>query len=169
MKVNVRDGQKFTRTNKVLCDVCARILLAKDAILIKDKHNRYNGMLVCPEDYTAAQPQDSIRAIREHPLTYTDRVRPPQVEDYVTSNVTSRPSAPKLLDYAGGALVWQGPDLPYGRIIGYQVTRDSIVVVGDTGNQALYYDGDELTSGTFTVSAINEAGFGDESNEVVIV
>ena len=67
---------------------------------------------------------------------------------------------------ASVALTWDEPASPAGAIVGYQISRDGVIIVGNTGNtNATYTDMSAVngTAYTYTISAINEFGTGTAS------
>lgn len=180
----------------VKCDVCDKKLRAKDAVLITDKYNLLNGMLVCPEDADKTNPRTYIRARKERTVRNPKLIRPEgedtfshindesDVETGGPSAIGSRlPTAPQYLTIISGAygateLQWLGPIIPGSApISGYKIERESpvgggfSVIEADTNSVASYYKDTTTLSSTiynYRVSAITDVGTGSPSNEASI-
>ena len=60
----------------VICDVCSKKIKASESRL------RWDGLLVCPEDFETRQPQDFVRAKTDKITVPITRPRPPDVFKY---------------------------------------------------------------------------------------
>lgn len=179
----------------ILCDVCGRKIRSKDAVLIKDKFNLLNNMLVCKEDNDETNPQQYIKSVRERQIDNpafirsegTDREvfasEPSEIETPDPSDPVGRTaSAPRYLVVIGATassveLQWMGPlDSGSSAPCGYQIERESPVGGGfntliTTTTPALYYNDTTVSASTqynYRVSVSNTAGIGDASNEAAI-
>lgn len=188
--INGYPGPNF---HYVLCDICGRKLRARDAILVNDKYNYQNNMLVCPEDVDEVNPQIYIRAKRERHIENPRLIRPEPEHEFVfidsaseiesgdTSNESGdTPGAPRYLSILSVSsdeieLQWVGPiDSGGSGISGHKIERESPVdggfstLVSDTESVAGYYKDTGLTASTtynYRVTAINRNGAGTASNE----
>ena len=164
----------------VICDVCGRKIRRKDAILIKDKYNTQNNLLVCKQDADKTNPQSIPYTVKERPIADPKSIRVEQPDTYTEEQATRVPGAPKNLKAKTGhfsnqvELTWEGPDDGgSSRITGYQITRSSpqympqVVILSSTnGDVTAYTDttADIDTLYTYQISAINSAGVGEPSN-----
>lgn len=179
----------------VICDVCGFKLRAKDCVLVSDKYNYLNNMLVCKKDYEESNPQDRIKAVRERQISNPKMIRvesanrygfasePDEIETADASDPTGRvASAARELTVIGASdsfveLQWQGPlDSGSSPATGYKIERESPVGGGfstlvTTSSPAQYYKDTTVSSGTqynYRVSIVNDAGIGATSNEASI-
>lgn len=177
----------------VLCDICGKKMRAKDTVLIKDKYNYHNNLLVCPEDADETNPQTYIRAAKEKQINNPKIIRSEGTDQFVFISSTSEiengdsnnpagrnPGVPKYLISIGATssqieLQWIGPDdSGSSAICGYKIERESPIgggfstLVSDTQSVATYYKDTSVSSSTqynYRVSAINRNGTGSASNE----
>ena len=177
----------------VLCDVCGKKMRGKDAVLIKDKFNLLNNMLVCKADADETNPQTYLKAKRERQIGNPQFIRSEGEDNFVfissaseieggdTSDPTGRnPGEPRYLTIFAASdttieLQWLGPlDSGSSAPCGWKIERESPVgngfsdVTADTGTPAMYYKDTGLTASTqynYRVSAVNTNGTGDPSNE----
>lgn len=63
----------------VICDVCGKKTRFKDTVLIRDKYNYQNGLLVCKKDADKTNPQSYLRAKKERPNPKSTRGEGPDV------------------------------------------------------------------------------------------
>lgn len=63
----------------VICDICGRKVRYKDTMLIKDKYNFQNGLVVCLRDVDKTNPQAYLRARKERPNPKITRGEGPDV------------------------------------------------------------------------------------------
>lgn len=180
----------------VLCDVCGKKMRAREGVLIQDKYNTLNGLFVCKKDADETNPQQYIRSIPERQISNPALIRSEgpnqfvfinnadEIEDGDTSNPSGTvPSVPKHLTVIGASssfveLQWLGPDSAgTGAISGWKIERESPVgggfstLVSDTATVAMYYKDETVSASTqynYRVSAINNAGTGNPSNEASI-
>ena len=179
----------------VLCDVCGRKIRAKDAVLITDKYNLLNNMLVCKADADETNPQQYVKAVRERQIDNPRYIRsegtdrsvfasePDEIENADSSDPTGRTaSAPKYLVIIGASssqieLQWLGPDdAGSSAPTGYKIERESPTGDGfstlvTTSTPAQYYKDTTVSTSTqynYRVSVVNIAGAGDTSNEAAI-
>ncbi len=164
----------------VICDVCGRKIRRKDAILIKDKYNTQNNLLVCKQDADKTNPQSIPYTVKERPIADPKSIRVEQPDTYTAEQATRLPGAPRNLKAKAGhfsnqvELTWEGPiDGGSSRITGYQITRSDpqympqVVILDSTdGDVTAYTDAtaDIDTLYTYQISAINSAGVGEPSN-----
>ena len=164
----------------VICDICGRKVRQKDTVVIRDRYNLQNNLVVCKEDADKPNPQLRPFYVRERQLPNPKYVRGDVADQYLSYTSTQVPSAPRLLNVTNEALsqqimlTWQGPDnCGDSQIIGYRVTRaqpqlsTQFIVISDT----LSYDtfcfdttGIIGTYYTYQVAAINAAGVGPYSS-----
>lgn len=67
----------------VICDVCGKKMRARDSVLITDKYNYLNNMLVCKEDADKTNPQDQIKAVRERQIDNPKYIRTEGGDNFV--------------------------------------------------------------------------------------
>ena len=180
----------------VICDVCGRKLRQNQTVLIKDKHNLLNNMLVCKKDADKTNPQSYVRAVKEHQIDSPKLIRSEGADQFVfasevdeiytadASDPTGRaPEVPRLLFIAGATasqveLRWFGPeDSGSSAIKGYKIERESptgggfSTVTSDTQSVATYYKDTTVSASTqynYRVSAINDYTTGSVSNSAAI-
>lgn len=177
----------------VLCDVCGIKLRAKDAVLVKDKYNYQNNLLVCPEDRDKTNPQSYLKARQEKQLENVKFVRgetedrfvfidsPSEIEGGDTSNPTGRAPQDVPVNVKATAdsstsveLNWRYTGDPGSDpISGYKIERESpegggfSTIVADTGFPSLRYVDTGLSANTeynYRLSAINRVGTGSASD-----
>ena len=173
----------------VQCDVCGFKIRAKDAILVKDKWNLQNGLVVCKADADKPNPQLRWKAKPERDFRNPQMIRPD--DEPISENFTSNPahietgssssigsrtaSAARyfgILSAEAGdtALIWISP-LSSGSapITGYKIERESPVGGGfstinsNTGSGANYYVDTTTSPGTvynYRVTPITVVGEG---------
>ena len=197
MSINLphRNGYPGNGYYYVLCDVCGSKIRAKDAILIKDKYNLLNGMLVCKHDADLTNPQQYIKSFRERQIDSPSLIRsegtdrfvfasePDEIETADASDPTGRTAgAPKHLVIIGATssqieLQWLGPDDSGSSApTGYKIERESPTGNGfstlvTTTTPALYYKDTSVSASTqynYRVSVVNDAGTGSASNEAAV-
>lgn len=163
----------------VICDICGRKVRQKDTVLVNDRYNLQNKLIVCKMDLDKRNEQIRLASVRENPTPNPAYLRPEQPFRYVPDSGTRLPSAPRDL-YAQASvitnrvyLIWSGPDnLGDGRLIGFQINRAEpqfsypFVIVENTNSPAMYYD--DITSNlnsnyTYQVAAITTSGMGPYS------
>lgn len=76
----------------VICDVCGIKIRAKDAVLIQDKYNLLNNMLVCKADNDQTNPQQYIRAVTERQIDSPKMIRGEGPDNFIENQ-----SDPSLL------------------------------------------------------------------------
>lgn len=180
----------------VICDVCGRKLRQNQTVLIKDKYNLLNNMLVCKKDADKTNPQAYVRAVKERQIDSPKLIRSEGTDQFVfasevdeiytadASDPTGRaPGVPRLLYIAGASstqveLRWFGPeDSGSSAIKGYKVERESptgggfSTVIADTTSVATYYKDTTTSASTqynYRVSAINDYTTGSVSNSAAI-
>ena len=160
----------------VLCDVCGRKVRQRDTVVIRDRYNLQNNLVVCREDADKPNPHLRPLFIRERQLPNPKQVRGDVADKYASYTSTQVPSAPRLLTVTNEALSqqimlsWQGPDnCGDSQIIGYQIVRSNhsnspgTVIIADTlSYNTMAFDTTGVI-GTFygyQVAAINSAGVG---------
>jgi len=172
----------------IICDVCGRKVRARDAVLINDKYNYLNGLLVCKDDADLTNPQTYIRSFRDRQVREPKLLRTEatdqfeyidttaQIEDGDTSDPATgdAPGAPTDLTVEPDSstiviLRWRMDKTSVGssNISGYKIERESpegngfSTVVSNTNSPALYYSDSGLSASTeynYKVSAINSYG-----------
>lgn len=180
----------------VICDVCGKKMRAKDSVLIRDKYNTLNNMLVCKDDADETNPQTYIKSRKERTIRNPRYIRsegtdqrifidtPSQIEDGDTSDPSGRvPSAPRfpsLIELSSSQieLQWLGPlDSGSSAIRGYKIERESPVgggfstLVADTASSAQYYKDTSVSASTqynYRISAINRDGTSTASEEFAV-
>lgn len=80
--------------NNITCDVCSKKIKAGDAKM------RWDGFIVCPDDYEIRQPQDFVRARQDKISVPFSRPIPPEVFTNVVYICTPEGSSA----YAGKAI-----------------------------------------------------------------
>jgi hypothetical protein len=158
----------------VICDICGQKVRRNDTVVVHDKWNTQNGMVVCNRDVDLVNPQtipykrkerliDSTRGIRSQPSnTFAD-----------VPNDNRVPSAPRNLaatgDFSGSyvMLSWEGPlDPGTSSIVGYVVERidgsGNATTFTISGNATFYVDTSASSSSQFQyrIAAVNTAGQG---------
>lgn len=177
----------------VLCDVCGAKIRAREAVLISDKYNLHNQLLVCKRDVDKTNPQSYLKAFVDRQLENPRFVRsegtdqfafisdPSEIETGDLTDPAGRsPGAPRNLvilasPSTGIELLWMGPDdSGSGAIRGYKIERENPVgggfatLTADTQSVATTYTDSTVAASTqynYRVSAINKDGTGDPSNE----
>lgn len=173
----------------VMCAICGGKYRAKDTILINDKYNMLNGMVVCKRDYEETNPLNAIESFRERGIQNPDMIQPEGADRFVfisdpaeittgdLSDPTSRaPGASRFLTFLTSSativeMVWIGPlDTGSDTITGFKIERESPVgggfstIITSTLAPACYYK-DTTTSASTTynyrITAINRAGISD--------
>ena len=172
---------------KVVCDVCGFVVPVTEAVLINDRYNTLNGLLVCKDDVEKTNPQAYRKAIKERPLDDPKTVRPEQPERIVfisdpseiaggdTSDPvpTILPSEPRELSLYNISvttveLLWQGPISPGSSpVSGYKIERENpkgggfSTVLESTESVASYYKDTGLSASTqynYRISTVTRAG-----------
>lgn len=187
-KVHARDGEYY-----VICDVCGKKIRARNAVLIKDKYNLLNNMLVCKKDADKTNPQQYIKSFKERQIADPRMIRSEGTDQFVfissaseieTGDLTDptgrSPGVPRNLESIGATsttinLHWFGPeDTGSSAIQGYKIERESPVgggfstVTANTNSVATTYTDTGLTANTvynYRVSAVNDYTTGSTSNE----
>lgn len=166
----------------VICALCGSKKRAKDCILVNEKYNRLNNLLVCKEDYTPVHPQDIPKVVKERQISNPKLIRDEQADTFSTVTGGRTASAPRELSVIGASdsfveLEWLGPlDPGSSSASGYKIERESPVGGGfstlvTTSSPAQYYKDTTVSSGTqynYRVSIVNDAGIGATSNEASI-
>ena len=67
----------------VVCQVCGFHLRSKEA------RRRWDGLIVCPEDWEARHPQDFVRAVEDYTAA-EGLVSPPSEDEFVYPTCTTR-------------------------------------------------------------------------------
>lgn len=162
---------------KVVCDVCGKEVRQKDAVLIQDKWNKLNSMVVCRQDVEKVNDQIRPIIVRERIVDNIKTIRPVMPEQYVTVDTDTRlPGVPTNVRYSIDSLsgnlyiLWDAPeDGGSSGIIGYSVKRAepqlstySIIESNTNTNSTYYIDGSaDLNSDySYIIAAINSAGTG---------
>jgi hypothetical protein len=168
------------RRHYVICDDCGRKRLSIDTVIVNDKYNLFNGMVICKDHYEKSNPSLWPDRSYERPLQAKDKLRPDQSPQFVAPESTDLlPSIPKNLNSYGDSisntiiLYWDAPDLNgSGGINGYQITRaypqlayQAVINVNTNNPSPSYIDStaNPAQAYTYTVSAINAAGLGPPS------
>jgi len=163
----------------VLCDICGAKVRRNDTIVVRDKYNSQNNMVVCKRDVDKTNPQaipykrkekliDTTRGIRSQPSnTFAD-----------ITNDNRVPSAPRNLaatgDFSGSyvMLTWEGPlDPGTSSIVGYVVERldsaGNATAFTISGSSPFYVDTSSSTSDVYKyrIAAVSTAGQGAYSND----
>lgn len=167
---------------KVICDVCGGQFYRKDTLLIRDKYNFQNGLVVCRQDVDRINEQILPNHIIDHPVSDPASLRPERADSFATNANDDRvPGAPKQLQALAGGVVtpiielfWEGPDdNGSSPIIGYKVVRAYPqggyfeIVIANTNSGASYYadvSSDLSLASAYKVAAINSFGTGAYSN-----
>lgn len=179
----------------VICDVCGVKIRSKDSVLINDKYNLLNNMVVCRKDADETNPQQYIRSVRERQIDVPRMIRsegtdrfvfasePSEIENADSSDPTGRTAgSPRHLTVIGASassveLVWYGPDdSGSSGPTGYKIERESPVGGGfstlvTTTSPAMYYNDTSVEAGTeynYRVSVVNDAGVGSVSNSASV-
>lgn len=195
-KRNYRNSYPGEGYYYIICDVCGKKMRARDGILIKDRYNFFNGLVVCREDADETNPQTYIKAIREKQIDNPKMIRSEQPDRFAfisdadeieTGDLTDptgrTASAPKHLTIIGASssfveLQWLGPEDPgSGTTKYYRIERESptgggfSVLVDMVGSVALYYKDASVVAATqynYRVRMINGTGTSEPSNEAEI-
>lgn len=186
------DGEYY-----VICDVCGFKKRARETVLVNDKYNYLNGMVVCFADYDKTNPQTYIKAKKERGFRNPRKVRiegdydnfrftsdPDDVETNGTFPIAAiLPGKPRYLHIftaTPGAteLQWLGPNLPGSSVIyGYKIERESPLgggfstIEANTQSVATYYKDTTTVASTvynYRVTAINQTGAGPASDPALV-
>lgn len=164
----------------VICDICGRKVHRKDTVLVRDRYNFQNNMVVCFRDVDKVNQQSLPIRIRERLVSDPKTLRPPSPDVSVAvENDDRAPSAPLNLQARASALgtdvelVWTGPaDTGSSPILGYVIARarpqfaHHFVIDSDSGSPATYYKdltADYTLEYSYKIAAFNSFGTGPYS------
>lgn len=194
--INISNGLTHPGSgyNYTICDICGKKFRAKDTILVKEKYNQLNGLVVCKADYDPIDPQLlPIKIRKEKQLSNPKLIRTEGSEDYAVitsiseiengnqgSDSGNAPSVPRnlkttIVTSSAITLEWDFPLVVGGAsITGWKIERESPTGNGFSTlvtNTELYetsYTDLTVSASTqynYRVSAINRFGTSSTSNE----
>ena len=180
----------YSGSHNVICHVCGRKIKAKDAVIVRDKYNTQNNLIVCKRDYDPTHPFQYPFKVGPEKTLNPREVSPDSTPEFfyaLTADDMANPiagsptdrtaSAPLHLRIISGSpgdvrLIWEGPyDVGSGSPTGYRIQRESPVGGGfstleTTTVVQLYYIDTTTSASTeynYQVAAVNSAGVGDYS------
>ena len=175
------DGYPGNGYYYILCDVCGAKIRAKDAILIDDKYNTLNQLLVCKKDVEQTNPQTYIKPFYDRQIDNPKYIRgegPDQFQTDPTSTDVPGQAQMLVILTPDIAIQWMGPaqGSEGGNIVGYIIQRkvdagSYSTLIANTNGPATYYVDPTATTGhlyTYKVAALNTNGAGAYSNEAAI-
>lgn len=161
---------------KVICDVCGSEFYRKDTVIIKDKWNTQNNLVVCKADRDRTNAQNIPYKVKEKIVTDPQHLRPPAPYKYATFAYDDRaPTAPMNVRIVpspfglGLILTWDGPTDPGSSgLINYTIQRSDLqsgtyeALASTIGPGLFYIDEDAVldSSYSYIVAATNGAGTG---------
>lgn len=193
--IKISDGTKYPgdKYSYTICDICGRKFRIRDTILVNEKYNQLNGLVVCKQDYDPVDPQLLPIKLRKQKIHNNPKYVRTEDEETV-GNITSiqeieggnisdsgsSPSSPRNLKTtivlnSSIRLEWDFPLTSGSAVVtGYKIERESPVgggfttLVTNTNSYNNYYVDSSLSTSTqynYKVSAINRFGTSSASNE----
>lgn len=167
----------------VICDTCGRKVRQKDTVLVSDRFNYFNKMVVCITCTEKTNQQSIPIIIKEKLVDNPYLLRPEQADQYiVNTNASTVPSAPINVrvfpdSILGNTIIlqWNGPDNPgnsqiTGYIIKQAIPQSStyLTLVANTNSNACSFIDNITPVSTicsYRIAAINASGIGTYSLE----